>query len=218
MEFNAKDILDELCKISTARKQLSLRLIYKICEEQHQRGSRDFSIATIGRLSSENKGPSAAAIRNKTGEDYRSLIRVYAESVNGDTKKTKTNNHPSDNIVNSITDPVTRIRVNIILAEIKALRTQLNATRHLANQTAIIRIEQNSLPNDAPSSPELSSIKEKIGLSLLEIRALQLSIDEKTMTHWGWVPDTSGRILSESGQVIFHAGFISAVRKAIGNA
>lgn len=50
--------------------------------------SSDYSIAAIGRLSSEQGGPSAAAIRNKPGEDYQiALIKTYAEFVRWAFKK-----------------------------------------------------------------------------------------------------------------------------------
>jgi len=69
-KMTPNDLLDAFCNGAHPRKQQSLRLIYRLCEEQHDRGSSDFSIATIGRLSAAVGGPSAAAIRNKTGDAY----------------------------------------------------------------------------------------------------------------------------------------------------
>ena len=63
------------------RKARSLRLIHAVCVEQQDRGSNDYSIATIGRLSADRGGPAAGAIRNKTGEAYRALINTFAGSV-----------------------------------------------------------------------------------------------------------------------------------------
>ena len=87
MTIDPNLFLAELCKQATPRKAQSLQLIYTICNEQATRGSRDYSIATIGALSSARGGPSSAAIRNKPGEDYRALIKAFAESVQGFSKK-----------------------------------------------------------------------------------------------------------------------------------
>jgi hypothetical protein len=51
-----KALLEALCADANPRKMRSLRLIYAICEEQRDRGSKDYSIATVGRLSAERGG------------------------------------------------------------------------------------------------------------------------------------------------------------------
>ncbi|NIA52684.1 hypothetical protein HAV22_03305 [Massilia sp. TW-1] len=135
------DLLEALCAGSHPRKQQSVRLIYRLCEEQHDRGSSDFSIATIGCLSAAADGPSAAAIRNKTGDDYKALITSYAEAVGGKAKKvTARKGSILDEILEDVSAPVLRTRVGILLAELESARGQLTALRHLAGQTAVLRL------------------------------------------------------------------------------
>ena len=73
---------NELCKKlkqnSTSKTVKSITIIHNVCTEQAERGSNDFSIATIGRLSEAAHGPKTQAIRNKTGDKYRALIESWA--------------------------------------------------------------------------------------------------------------------------------------------
>lgn len=215
MVADPKQLLGELCAQASPRKVRSLELIFALCEEQHERGSKDFSVATIGRLSAQRGGPTAAAIRNKTGEPYRALMKTYADSVGGRSRKVAAGPHRDevDVVLEGITDPVVRTRVNLLLAELRSLRAQLLGVRHLANQNATIVIGGST--STAVTSGSESLEAGGLHLTALEQRALQSAISERTLAHWGWAMDKSGRITSESGQVVFGAGFASAVKKAL---
>lgn len=213
MSDAVRKLLDNMCRIASPRKEKTLRLIYQICEEQNERGSRDFSVTTIGHLSAERNGPSAAAIRNKTGEDYRALMKAFAESVGGKSRKGgEPRPDKTDEILEGIVDPVLRTRIGLMLAEIESLRAQLLATRHLANTTSTIRLESISAP---PATAKESSTSQPDDLSAMELRALQSAISDRTLTHWGWSADAEGRVLNDTGQVVFQAGFLAAIRKVI---
>lgn len=206
----SEELLHALCAGADPRKARSLRLIHAICVEQRDRGSDDYSIATIGRLSAESGGPAAGAIRNKTGEAYRALIKVFADSVPGRTRRPNGSAAAQiDLILEGVTDPVLRTRLGLLLAELKATRAQLLAARHLANQTATLDLEQPS-PNRLPPSSDTE-------LTPLEIRALENAISHETLEHWGWQADQSGRITTDTGRTVFAAGFVTAIRKTLAN-
>lgn len=216
MATDPKLLLEEMCKNVNPRKERSLRLIFAICEEQHERGSRDFSVATVGRLSGDRGGPGAAAIRNKTGEEYRAVMKAFAGSVGGRSRKVAARvESKADEVLEGITDPVIRTRVNLLLAEVESLRGQLLAARHLANQNACIVLGGSSptAGNDDRSPEVVTNVG--IDLTVLERRALEGAISDKTMKHWGWAKDDAGRVLSESRQVIFGAGFVGAIAKVL---
>ena len=160
------------------RKQPSLRLIYRLCEEQHDRGSSDFSIATIGRLSAAVGGPSVAAIRNKTGDDYKALIKIYAKAVGGKAKKVTTRKGSIlDEILEGVSDPVLRTRIGILLAELESARGRVTGLRHLAGQTAVLHL-------DAPEAvPPDVVVPCAIDLSKQERNALERAIAPATFDH-----------------------------------
>lgn len=53
MTMHPDDLLDQLKKTASPRKQQTLELIYDICREQYERGSKDFSVATIARIAAD---------------------------------------------------------------------------------------------------------------------------------------------------------------------
>jgi hypothetical protein len=215
MAGDPKQLLVDLCAQASPRKVRSLQLIFALCDEQHERGSRDYSVVTIGRLSADRGGPTAAAIRNKTGEAYRALMKAYADSVGGRSRKVAAapQRDEADLVLEGITDPVVRTRVNLLLAELRSLRAQLLGVRHLANQNATIVMGRVAPGARADQTPE--RVADGPGLNLLEQRALQAAVSQRTLAHWGWTKDDAGRIVSDSGQVVFAAGFLSAVAKVL---
>jgi hypothetical protein len=201
-------LLEALCANADPRKARSLRLIHAICLEQQDRGSFDYSIATIGRLSADRGGPAAGAIRNKTGEVYRVLIKTFADSTRSNTRENgEIGTAPVDLILEGVADPVLRTRLGLLLAELKATRAQLLAARHLANQTAMLDFGE-PLPEERPA-------KLATGLTPLEVRALGNAISADTLHHWGWHADESGRIVTDSGRTVFAAGFVTAISKVL---
>jgi hypothetical protein len=202
-------LLDELCKAAHPRTAASLRIIYDICQEQEERGSADYSVATIGKLASAKGGPSAPAIRNKTGERYRALVAAYADYVGG-RKKKGASLKPSiaDELLEGITDPVLRARINLMAADLEATRAQLQAARHLASKNAVLVLGDSApSPIAEPSCAEMLTAQEK--------KALAAAISEKTLEHWGWKVDKNGRVLTDRGQVVFDAGFATAIQKLV---
>lgn len=144
------------------------------------------------------------------------LMKAYADSVGGRSRKVAAapQRDEVDLVLEGITDPVVRTRVNLLLAELRSLRAQLLGVWHLANQNAVVIIDGGSPPagEDRGRDPE----RGRLHLSVLERRALEAAISERTLAHWGWNKDLTGRILSDSGQVVFGAGFIGAIEKVLG--
>ena len=100
------DLLDQLQKTATPRKQKTLDLIHEVCREQYERGSRDFSVATIARIAEDRGGPSKGAIHNKTGDDYKGLIKAWAEHTGGVTRKVR---QVSENPYAALIDKIRRV-------------------------------------------------------------------------------------------------------------
>src|SRR6266849_2066721 len=118
------EVLAALKHDATTRTQQSLNVIHAICSEQRQRDSRDFSIATIGRLSSDRGGPSPQAIRNETGKHYRALLTAWANYTNGTTRKLPARAEPgvAEDVLDMITDATVRAVVGVIIADNRKLK------------------------------------------------------------------------------------------------
>lgn len=205
------ELLELLSKDADPRKAKSLRVIHEVCEEQRRRGSFDFSVATIGRLSSEKKGPAAGAIRNTTGEAYRALVKSHLDAAGG--KKPKGKPHKADeNPFEGITDPVLRARIGILLAENESLKGQLHATRNLANTKSIV-----DLKNRVDEPAEFTTPPCKNNLTQQEWLSLEHARDRTSLLALNFVIDANGRVKTSCGTTIFKPGFLSALDKIVTN-
>lgn len=55
----------------------------------------------------------------------------------------------------------------------------------------------------------------RLHLTRQELTALEAAISEETVNHWGWKKTQNGRVTSDSGQIVFRAGFVQAVEKVV---
>jgi hypothetical protein len=205
-------LLDLLKAKSNTRKQRSLEIINRICREQLERGSRDFSIATIGRLSSEQGGPSPQTIRNKGGEDFRALIGTWAEDAKGAMKKPpKIHDSGISSILGKIEDPAVRSIVGSILATNSKLQREVNL---LKQQTEIV-IDRRTIPSFSTTQVDESLSNLSGRLTASETTALSHAISSELMDQEGWTIEKSGRVVNNIGRTIFKAGFATAIRKML---
>jgi hypothetical protein len=209
------ELFAQLSENATTRKKRSLEIIHNICKEQYERGSKDFSIPTIGRLSVEEKGVSVQTIRNKEGEDYRALMQCWADYADGTTKKakTKSENTTSDEILAGITDPTIRALVGVILAENRKLKGENSLLKQNTKLTIDMRPPARPLLNANESTealPQTSSILP------MEITALQHAISEEFLKEWDFTTDQQGRI-KHKGRTMYKAGYVTAIKKILSN-
>lgn len=203
----------QLSENATTRKKRSLEVIYNVCKEQYGRGSKDFSISTIARLSIEANGPSEQTIRNKEGADYRALMHCWANHADGATRKPKVikENTISDEILRGITDPTIRALVGVILAENRKLKGENSLLKSQTKLTIDMRQITHPLHNndsDIDAVPKLNNILPS------EIDALQHAISDDFLKGQGWSTDAQGRIKYKN-IAIYKPGYVTAIKKII---
>ena len=205
------DLLDQLKKAATPRKQKTLDLIHEVCREQYERGSKDFSVATIARIAEERGGPSKGAIHNKTGDDYKGLIKAWAEHTGGVTRKVRqVSENPYTALIERIENPALRSMMAGILAENRQMRREITLLKAEGNRVIDMR------PIPAESREAVQILPASTGLFPSEIEALRHAVSERLFEDEGWKTDAEGRILNELGRPIFKPGYVSAIRKIIG--
>jgi len=82
INIHPDELYDRLYENASTRKKRTLELLHEVCKKQAQQGSKDFSLGTIAKLIASDGGPSEQGLRNKNGEDYRLLIRQWADYAN----------------------------------------------------------------------------------------------------------------------------------------
>lgn len=208
------ELLEQLKANANPRKRKNLELIHAVCREQYERGSKDFSVATISRIAQERGGPAPSTIHNKTGDDFKGLIKIWATHTGGITRKVrKATNNPVWDLLDRIPDPAVRSVMGALLAENKKLRGEVNLLKQHAN----IVIDYRDKPsNNGGSAHPVELLPADIGLTESEKEALRHAISEKLLADEGWKEDIYGRILTEKGSPIFKIGFATAIRKILG--
>ena len=211
MTMHPDDLLDQLKKTATPRKQRSLEVIYDVCREQYERGSRDFSVATIAKIAVDRGGPSKGAIHNKTGDDYKGLIKAWAEHTGGVTRKVRqVSENPYSELIDKIENPALRSMMAGILAENRQMRREITLLKAEGNRVIDMR------PAASASRETVEILPATIGLYPSEIEALRHAVSEKLLKDEGWTTDAEGRILNDAGRVIFKAGFVTGIQKLVG--
>ncbi len=199
-------VLELLKQGASSRAIKSLEIIHQVCIEQANRGSTDFTIAMIGRLSNEAHGPGVQAIRNKTGGKYQALIKSWAafkkpsSEVSGKVKE-------KDAWVNDIKEPHIKWLVLDLIADNSRLRGQLQ----LAKQQSNIHIDMRSETNKVQSQQYLNT------QTLLpdEREALSHAIDKQVILAKKWTIGGLGEVFDANGEELFQIGFVEAIQKIL---
>jgi hypothetical protein len=210
--MNPDELLEQLKANANPRKQKNLDLIHAVCREQHDRGSRDFSVATISKIAQERGGPVKSTIHNKTGDDFKGLIKAWAYHTGGVTRKVrKVSHNPIYAVLDKIPDPAVRAVMGAVLAENKKLRGEVNLLK--ANTELVIDQTQIKIN---PSKETIQILPAFTGLTDSEKEALKHAVSERFLKDEGWTQDDYGRVLNAKGRAIYKVGYSTAIRKIIG--
>ncbi len=205
------DLLEQLKASATPRKAKNLDIIHAVCREQHERGSTDFSVATISRLAQERGGPVKSTIHNNTGDDFKGLIKAWASHTGGVTRKVrKASENPVYAVLDKIPDPAVRAVMGAVLAENKKLRGEVN----LLKASTEVVIDKTTKP-PSPPKETIQILPASTGLTDSEKEALKHAISDRQMQEEGWSQDSHGRVLNAKGRPIFKVGFVTAIRKIV---
>lgn len=210
--MHPNELLEQLKANANPRKQKNLDLIHAVCREQHDRGSRDFSVATVSKIAQERGGPVKSTIHNKTGDDFKGLIKAWADHTGGVTRKVrKVSENPVYAVLDKIADPAVRAVMGAVLAENRKLRGEVNLLK--ANTEVVIDQRQMAV---SPSKDTIQVLPAFTGLTDLEKEALKHAVSEKFLQDEGWTQDDHGRVLNAKGRAIYKIGYVTAMRKILG--
>ena len=210
------EILNTLKSDARPQKQRNLDIVHAVCRELHGLGSRDFSLATVGRMSEERNGMSRNALYNKTSEDFRTLIGAWGTFVGKTNSKQAPSLKPlaEVDLLRRIDDPALRSLLGGIVAERNRLRGEVNLLRANAN----VVIDRRTLPGHAHVMPEGQVTQVLPALAHLtdsEITALRKAISPDFLRQEGWHEGPDGQIVNAKGRTIFDVGFANAIRKSL---
>jgi hypothetical protein len=197
------------------QKQHNLEITHQVCAQLHRLGSKDFSLATVGRMSEERGGMSRRALYNTTSGDFKVLIRTWAEFAADKSPKAKPREAlPSDNeLLKKISDPALRALLGAIIAERDRLRGEIKVLKSNSN----VVIDKRVLPGHVNVTPkgQVVQVVGGAGLSETEKNALAQAISPEFLHQEGWGEGERGEILNSRGRRLFEIGFTNAIRKLL---
>ena len=202
---NVGQVLSALLKDSSASVSNKLIEINRICKEQLERGSSDYSIATIGRIAESENVLKTQTIRNKTGEKYKTLIDAWAKSYSVPQQK-KLTEHSS--WIDQIPDAQTKWLVRDMQNELTRLRGEVNLLKSVDRNIYI------NTGKALPKKPEESTGVLSI-LSTPDYEALVNGISDENIESSGLIKGELGEIKNSDGINVMPFGFITAIEKII---
>ncbi len=220
MNVDIKLILENLKFGKSQRTQDSLNKLNTLLETRFNAKEKDYSIATIGRVSRAEGGIGEVSIRNKTGEHFRLLIDAWATKANTNMKKppvphSRKNEIPTDmELLIRLNDPVMRAVVGQIIAERKKLKAENRVLKQNTEVIVDMRPNQNIGAEQAHQGIQVLSILDNLLLPS-DIEALKDAIDENKMAQLGWTVSKYGAVKDEYERPLFKTGFVLAIKKIL---
>lgn len=200
-------------------KVVNLEKLWRALESIREEGSRDYSLAELGRRLEKVGGPKTQSLRNAQGLDYRKLIHAYAHAMSGSSRYVGKNQSSVEQALSLIPDPSVRAVLRVSLDELKRLKVvndnlhaafknvQIGATLPTPEQLLPLPKPVTAGPDDAPTSV----------LRPQFIAALKKGIDETRLAQQGLRVCEDGSVENEHGHKLFPPSFITALRAVIAN-
>lgn len=217
MSVDINIFLEDLKSDKSQRTKDSLDRLNTLLKARFNAGEKDYSIATIGRISKTDGGISTVSIRNKTGEHFRLLIDAWATKANTTMKKpavpqSRLLDTPSDmDLLKRLDDPAMRAVFGQIIAE----KNKLKAENRILKQNTEVVVDMR--PNQVIQENQGVEVLPALDNLLLpsDIEALEDAINEDKMVQRGWSVSKYGAVKDEYERPLFKNGFVLAIKKIL---
>jgi hypothetical protein len=185
--------------------------IHELCRKQHEAGSRDFSLPTIGDLAEKEDIMVGRALYNANSDCYKELIEAWAVYAGPpDPKPPKT--LASHEFLMRIADPAMRSIVQRAIVERNRFQAELN----MLKAKTIFDVDKR------PEGDKASVVAPYPQLTESEREALRRAISPDYLKRLGMYEGGRGEILynhsgmHEKGEKVFEIRFAQAIRKVLG--
>lgn len=196
-----KDMLEKLKQDALPRTVATLEAIFEICIEQQERGTNDFSIATIAKLGYKRGVPREQSLRNKTGECYRALIKYFAD-LNKTGVKERPEAQTKNDWIEEISNPKHKLLARIQAAELSAAQSKIRDFVPPGSRIDVYDHRGSQVNPDAK-------------LTAQERRALEYIISKDFQQKWNFSETVYGEFVDSNNKVVLKAATVDAVKKAL---
>ncbi|RTR26085.1 gamma-mobile-trio protein GmtX [Shewanella atlantica] len=215
--MNFDRALEEIKQSAKSPRTLkSLEIIQEVCREEVLNKSFDFTVTNIGAKSGERGGVKTQPIRNKSGQLYRDLIKLYSEEYEQD-KNVKTSSLTNeDSWVHGINDTATKYLIGFTLRENRELKAKNNMLRNKWRQYEPVIIEEvNQYEKKPEAQVEGEFIAHNPRLSLTEKVLLEDLVSETKWRSKGCYMERGNVYHDESEKPILTQEHIALIEKVL---
>ncbi|MRT38464.1 hypothetical protein GJV03_14945 [Acinetobacter sp. RIT698] len=221
MNIDINVILEDLKSDKSQRTKNSIDRLNTLLETRFNAKEKDYSIATIGRVSKADGGIGEVSIRNKTGEHFRLLIDAWATKANTNMKKppvphSRKNEIPTEmELLKQLDDPVMRVVFGQMIAEKNKLKAENRILKNEAEVIVDMRPHQIIKVEQVHEGIQVLSSLDGRLLLPSDIEALKDAINEDKMAQRGWTVSKYGAVKDEHERPLFKNGFVLAIKKIL---
>ncbi|WP_137919167.1 gamma-mobile-trio protein GmtX [Hydrogenophaga sp. 2FB] len=205
-----------LARTNRSDKRKNLLSVHEVCRAHHKIGSKDFSLATIGKVVTAAGVLKAGVLKTRQSQDYRELIlgwAAYAGPV--EIKKGPRVEYRDDapKWLMNIEDPAARSAVQSVIIERDRLRLQLNT---LKAQSQIV-VDMRPIPAELYHGDReiAQSLPATARLNDLEREAIFEAASSEFLAGEGWCEGDHGAVVNERGRTVYRVGYLSGLRKML---
>lgn len=202
-----------LSKSERSNRRANLARMHELCRRLHAAGSRDFSLAAIGRLAEAEGIMKGRVLYNAQSADYKALIEAWAAYA-GPAAPKQQKTLASHEYLMRIEDPAIRSIMQAIIAERDKLKAQLNVLKANTHVTVDRRPLGATISTTTGIHP-VTVLEVAAQLTPSEREALQKAITANYLEERGLREGSHGEIVNERGRTIFEMGFTRAIRKLL---
>lgn len=202
--------------VKSPRTLKSLEIIQEVCREEVLNKSFDFTVTNIGKKSGERGGVKTQPIRNKSGQLYRDLIKLYSEEYEQDKNVKASALTNEDSWVHGINDIATKYLIELTLRENKELKAKNNMLRINWRQYEPVIIEEvNQYEKKSEAQVEGKLIVSPTRLSLTEKVLFEDLVSETKWRSKGCYMENGNVYHEESNKPIFTQEHIALIKKVL---
>lgn len=205
-----EEVVGEVLASSNKRRQDTVRRLVKVLEGMRDQGMKVFAISNVGRECEDRKILTTQSIRNTNGEPFRRIIDAFARRYGlATTHAPAQRMTPLEEAIMAINDLDVRIRLLDILAENKALRSQVQRLQAGFKNLTVpnLKIATKSIVND--TVPDVEIIRDTEPLKV-NYGPLERFISEEWIDQHAWTIAETGAI-KEGADPITPPGFVPAL-------
>ncbi|AIB12611.1 hypothetical protein ABAZ39_11525 [Azospirillum argentinense] len=214
-EASFEEVVSEILSRSNARKKTTILALKGVLEGMRAKGVQVYRIVDVGRACEEACVLTTQAIRNKSGDDFKSMIEAFARSIGAATTHLAPSMAtPLEQTIASIADLDARTRLRAMIAENKALRAEVNRLKE-----GFKRLRE--APAAALKATEIAPIQMEVlpPLKGMDVVPLERFLSEDWLGDLDWRIGEDGAIYefgpAGQGVRLTPIGFVSALKGAI---